>query len=432
MTNYTQYQSVTLDNGLRIVHRTSDSPVMYCGFMVDCGTRDEKGPEMYGMAHFVEHVLFKGTTTRDSWHINNRMESVGGELNAFTTKEETTFYTIGLNKDFDRACNLLCDLICNPTVPQHELEMEREVVIDEIMSYRDTPTELIFDEFENRLFSSSSSNVSWQALGHNILGNEETVRTFDHEKSIRFIDENYTPDRMIFFHQGATPFDKIVKLVEKYFHCTRVSLANREGLPTSDQVNSYRSSLIGGDAASSQPIIIHQDTHQSHVLLGAPTYPIGHEYAAALALLCNILGGPGMNSRLGLELREHRGLVYTVESNINNYTDAGYLGIYFGCDHHDVNRCLKLCHKQLERFQDELLSPRQISNAKKQLGGQLGVAMANMENNAIALAKNLLRLGKVETLEQTCNRINSVSPELINKVACEVFDKALLKTVIIQ
>ena len=432
MTNYTQYQSVTLDNGLRIVHRTSDSPVMYCGFMVDCGTRDEKGPEMYGMAHFVEHVLFKGTTTRDSWHINNRMESVGGELNAFTTKEETTFYTIGLNKDFDRACNMLCDLICNPTVPQHELEMEREVVIDEIMSYRDTPTELIFDEFENRLFSSSSSNVSWQALGHNILGNEETVRTFDHEKSIRFIDENYTPDRMIFFHQGDTPFDKIVKLVEKYFHCTRVPHTHREGLPTSDQVNSYRSSLIGGDVSSSQPIIIHQDTHQSHVLLGAPTYPIGHEYAAALALLCNILGGPGMNSRLGLELREHRGLVYTVESNINNYTDAGYLGIYFGCDHHDVNRCLKLCHKQLERFQDELLSPRQISNAKKQLGGQLGVAMANMENNAIALAKNLLRLGKVETLEQTCNRINSVTPELINKVACEVFDKALLKTVIIQ
>ena len=387
---------------------------------------------MYGMAHFVEHVLFKGTTTRDSWHINNRMESVGGELNAFTTKEETTFYAIGLNKDFDRACNLLCDLICNPTVPQHELEMEREVVIDEIMSYRDTPTELIFDEFENRLFSSSSSNASWSALGHNILGNEETVRTFDHEKSIRFIDENYTPDRMIFFHQGATSFDKIVRLVEKYFHCTRIPHSDREGLPTSDQVNGYRSSLHSESTTLSQPVVIHQDTHQSHVLLGAPTYPIGHEYAAALALLCNILGGPGMNSRLGLELREHRGLVYTVESNINNYTDAGYLGIYFGCDHHDVNHCLKLCHKQLERFQDELLSPRQISNAKKQLGGQLGVAMANMENNAIALAKNLLRLGKVETLEQTCNRINNVTPELIQMVAREVFDKTLLKTVIIQ
>jgi predicted Zn-dependent peptidase len=211
-----------------------------------------------------------------------------------------------------------------------------------------------------------------------------------------------------------------------------VPRARREDAQTYDRVNNYRSSLHSDNTTLQQPIVIHLDTHQSHVLLGAPTYPIGHKYAAALALLCNILGGPGMNSRLGLELREHRGLVYTVESNINNYTDAGYLGIYFGCDHSDVNHCLKLCHKQLERFQNELLTPRQISNAKKQLGGQLGVAMANMENNAIALAKNLLRLGKVETLEQTCNRINSVTPELIQTVAREVFDKALLKTVIIQ
>ena len=392
MTNNTLYQSVTLANGLRIVHRPIETPVMYCGFMVDCGTRDEAGPEDYGMAHFVEHVLFKGTTTRDSWHINNRMESVGGELNAFTTKEETTFYAIGLNKDFARACNLLCDLICNPTVPQHELEMEREVVIDEIMSYRDTPSDLIFDEFENRLF----------------------------------------PDRMVFFHQGTTPFDKVVKTIEKNFLCTRVPQKPRKGAMDIDRVKGYRATLSEGSIDRQQPIVIHQDTHQSHVLLGAPSYPIGHEYAAALALLCNILGGPGMNSRLGLELREHRGLVYTVESNITNYTDAGYLGIYFGCDHQDVNRCLRLCHRQLERFQDERLTPRQISNAQKQLSGQLGVAMANMENNAIALAKNLLRLGRVETLEQTCSRINSVTPELIQTVACEVFDKSLLKTVIIQ
>lgn len=432
MTNNTLYQSVTLANGLRIVHRPIETPVMYCGFMVDCGTRDEAGPEDYGMAHFVEHVLFKGTTTRDSWHINNRMESVGGELNAFTTKEETTFYAIGLNKDFARACNLLCDLICNPTVPQHELEMEREVVIDEIMSYRDTPSDLIFDEFENRLFTSTSPQTSWCALGHNILGNEDTVRTFDHEKCLRFIDENYTPDRMVFFHQGTTPFDKVVKTIEKNFLCTRVPQKPRKGATNVNRVKGYRATLSEGSIDRQQPIVIHQDTHQSHVLLGAPSYPIGHEYAAALALLCNILGGPGMNSRLGLELREHRGLVYTVESNITNYTDAGYLGIYFGCDHQDVNRCLRLCHRQLERFQDERLTPRQISNAQKQLSGQLGVAMANMENNAIALAKNLLRLGRVETLEQTCSRINSVTPELIQTVACEVFDKSLLKTVVIQ
>ncbi|MBR5067959.1 MAG: insulinase family protein [Bacteroidales bacterium] len=432
MTNYTQYQSVTLDNGLRIVHRSSDSPVMYCGFMVDCGTRDEDVPELYGMAHFVEHVLFKGTTTRDSWHINNRMESVGGELNAFTTKEETTFYAIGLNKDFDRATDLLCDMICNPTVPQHELETEREVVIDEIMSYRDTPAELIFDEFENRLFSTSSSQQSWCALGHNILGNEKTVRTFDHVKSLRFIEENYTPDRMVFFHQGATSFDKVVRLVEKYFRCSRAPKGEKDAGQTYDRVKSYRASLIANDTEQPKPIVIDLDTHQSHVLLGVPTYPIGHEHAAALALLCNILGGPGLTSRLGLELREHRGLVYTVESNINNFTDAGYLGIYFGCDHRDVNRCLRVCSRQIERFKNELLSPRQISNAQKQLGGQLGVAMANLENNAIALAKNLLRLGRVETLEQTCNRINSVTPELLKKVAIEIFDERFLKTVIIQ
>jgi predicted Zn-dependent peptidase len=359
------------------------------------------------------------------------MESVGGELNAFTTKEETTFYAIGLNKDFARACNLLCDLICNPTAPQHELEMEREVVIDEIMSYRDTPSELIYDEFENRLFGSSSPETSWHALGHNILGNEETVRTFNHEKSIRFINENYTPDRMIFFHQGETPFDKVVKMVEKNFQCSRVSNVLVES-DTQELANGYRASLLRNNTPQQHPLIINQETHQSHVLLGAPSYPIGHKNAAALALINNILGGPGMNSRLGLELREHRGLVYTVESSITNYTDAGYVGIYFGCDHGDVNRCLKLCHKQLERFQNETLSTRQLSNAQKQLCGQLGVAMANMENNAIALAKNMLRLGRVESLEQTCNRINSVTPELINKVANEVFNKELLKTVIIQ
>ena len=237
---------------------------------------------------------------------------------------------------------------------------------------------------------------------------------------------------MVFFHQGTTPFDKVVKTIEKNFLCSRVPQKPRKGAMDFDRVKGYRATLSEGSIDRQQPIVIHQDTHQSHVLLGAPSYPIGHEYAAALALLCNILGGPGMNSRLGLELREHRGLVYTVESNITNYTDAGYLGIYFGCDHQDVNRCLRLCHRQLERFQNERLTPRQISNAQKQLSGQLGVAMANMENNAIALAKNLLRLGRVETLEQTCSRINSVTPELIQTVACEVFDKSLLKTVIIQ
>lgn len=417
-TSVKQYESLTLPNGLRIVSRKSHSPVTYCGFMVDCGTRSESTPDLFGMAHFVEHILFKGTLHRDSWHINNRMESVGGELNAFTTKEETTFYAIGLNKDFTRSCELLCDLICHATAPQHELEKEQEVVIDEIMSYRDTPSELIFDEFENKLFAGSP-------LGHNILGSEDTVRTFDHDRCIDFIRRFYTPSRLIFFHQGSTSFSRVVSTVEKYFDLPADTLATQ---CPSNGSNMIVPPLLDADALT----VLKRDTHQSHVILGSRTYPIGHPNAAALALLSNILGGPGMNSRLGLELRERRGLVYSVESSNTAYTDAGYFSIYFGCDHHDVKRCLKLCHKQLDLFRNTQLSARMLQNAQNQFCGQLGVGMANLENNAIALAKNMLRLGRVESLEETCNRIQAVTPALINQVANEVFNETLLKTVIIQ
>jgi len=417
-TSVKQYESLTLPNGLRIVSRKSHSPVTYCGFMVDCGTRSESTPDLFGMAHFVEHILFKGTLHRDSWHINNRMESVGGELNAFTTKEETTFYAIGLNKDFTRSCELLCDLICHATAPQHELEKEQEVVIDEIMSYRDTPSELIFDEFENKLFAGSP-------LGHNILGSEDTVRTFDHDRCIDFIRRFYTPSRLIFFHQGSTSFSRVVSTVEKYFDLPADTPAA--------QCPTIGSDLIVPPALDADALtVLKRDTHQSHVILGSRTYPIGHPNAAALALLSNILGGPGMNSRLGLELRERRGLVYSVESSNTAYTDAGYFSIYFGCDHHDVKRCLKLCHKQLDLFRNTQLSARMLQNAQNQFCGQLGVGMANLENNAIALAKNMLRLGRVESLEETCNRIQAVTPALINQVANEVFNETLLKTVIIQ
>lgn len=415
-----QYESLTLQNGLRIVSRKTHSPVTYCGFMVDCGTRSESTPELYGMAHFVEHILFKGTLHRDSWHINNRMESVGGELNAFTTKEETTFYAVGLNKDFTRSCELLCDLICHPTAPQHELDKEQEVVIDEIMSYRDTPSELIYDEFENKLFAGTP-------LGHNILGSEETVRTFDHDRCISFIRQHYTPSRLIFFHQGSTSFQRVVRTVEKYFDQPADNPA------PSNILSAKIATLPQADVANPDPItVLKRDTHQSHVLLGSRTYPIGHPNAAALALLGNILGGPGMNSRLGLELRERRGLVYSVESSNTSYTDSGYFSIYFGCDHHDVKRCLKLCNKQLDFFRHTELSARQLLNAQNQFCGQLGVSMANLENNAIALAKNMLRMGRVESLEQTCQRIKAVTPALINQVANEVFNESMLKTIIIE
>lgn len=410
------YQTVTTSSDLRVVYRHTDTPVCYCGFMFDCGTRHEAGPTQYGMAHFIEHILFKGTQKRDSWHINNRMESVGGELNAFTTKEDTTFYSAFLYHDYDRAIELLCDLVCHPTAPEKELIKEQEVVIDEIMSYRDTPAELIYDEFENNLFASNP-------LGHNILGTEETVRNFHSEECLSFIRHHYTTSRTIFFFQGNIPLDRIVRTLEKWYEprpdfiCTESDdkYASLNVIPTDKELGNTETSH-----------------NQAHVILGAPAYHIGHPNSAALALLNNILGGPGMNSKLNLALREQRGLVYTVESNINNYTDAGYFSIYFGCNHEDVSKCLKLCHTQLDHFRNIEMTPTQLAAAQRQLRGQLGISQANLENNAISLAKNMLRLGRVESLEETCARIDAVTPSLVQQVAYEVFDNSRLLTTIIQ
>lgn len=413
MASKTTYQTFTTSCGLRVVYRHTDTPVSYCGFMFDCGTRHEAGPAQYGMAHFIEHILFKGTTKRDSWHINNRMESVGGELNAFTTKEETTFYSVFLDRDYDRAIELLCDLVCHPTAPERELVKEQEVVIDEIMSYRDTPSELIYDEFENNLFAGNT-------LGHNILGSEETVRTFHSEACLDFIGQHYTTSHAMFFYQGKIAADKVVRSVEKWYEA-RPDAATDKSIAPAVATNGKAVCAAAGP-----------QHNQSHVILGAHAYPIGHKNAAALALLNNILGGPGMNSRLNLALRERRGLVYTVESSITNYTDAGYFCIYFGCDHHDVNKCLKLCHSELEHFRNTKMTPTQLAAAQRQLRGQLGVSMANMENNAIALAKNMLRLGHVESLEETCARIDAVTPLQMQEVANEVFDKERLHVTIIQ
>lgn len=416
---------LTLPNGLRIVHQTADNAVGYCGFMVDCGSRDEESQDIFGMAHFIEHILFKGTKKRNSWHINERMESVGGELNAFTTKEETTFYADFLNHDFERACELLCDLICNPTAPQNELENEQDVVIEEIESYLDNPSELIYDEFENRIFAGLP-------LGHNILGSKDTVKSFDSKKCLSFIDTHYTPDRMIFFSYGTTPFNKVINTVEKYFNTDRCAvnkavstLGNDSAEKLSTDVNNYGQDI-------NTPEVINHSTHQSHVIIGARSYAIGNPKSAALSLINNILGGPGMNTRLNRELREKRGLVYSVESSINNYTDSGYLSIYFGCDHKDVNKCISICETQLARLCEKAFTPRQLEAAKKQLKGQLGVATANLENNAIGLAKKLLRTGHVETLAETCQRIDDVSIAQIQEVANEVFDKNRMKSLLIK
>lgn len=427
--NMFEYHTLTLPSGLRIVHHRIVSNVGYCGFMVDCGTRHEQAPNQYGIAHFVEHILFKGTTSRDAWHINQRMESVGGELNAFTTKEDTTFYSAFLTSDFPRACELLCDLVCHPTAPQHELEKEQEVVIEEIESYRDNPSELVYDVFEEKLFADSS-------LGHNILGSEQTVRSFGHDACMDFIRRNYTPDRMVFFAYGAMTWEVVKKLVTKYFNpnldpndlrangsreASDVCLSNLNANPNLNEKEGQGFDIVGSPTR-----------HQSHCVLGCRTYPYGHPNAAALALINNILGGPGMNSRLNQQLREKRGLVYSVESGLTTYTDTGYFSIYFGCDHDDRDYCLRLCRKELKRIAEIPLSARQLEAAKKQFKGQLGIGTANLENNAIASAKQIMRRGTFESLEDTCARIDAVTSDQILNVASELFAADRLVTAVLE
>ena len=403
----------TLSNGLRVVHIPASTAVSWCGFMVDCGTRDEVSPAQFGLAHFIEHILFKGTEHRDSFHVNQRMESVGGDLNAFTTKENTTFYSVFLSKHFTRACELLCDLIIHSTAPQHEIEKEREVVIDEIESYLDTPSECIFDEFENALFEG-------HPLGHNILGSAGTVRAFDSETCRRFIRQHYRAGNMVFFHYGSTPEAKVLRTLEKYARWPEPE----------EQSTAPRATLV--PAPRHFELRLEQHTHQSHVLLGCPSFPIGDAHSPAMAILNNLLGGQGMNSRLNRELRERRGLVYTVESFVTPFIDTGYFAIYLGCDHKDVGKCLKLCRRELFRLADGELSERQLEAAKTQLKGQQGVATANLENMAVNAAKSLLRLGHVDTLEDSCRRIDSVTPRDLRETARLVFDDARLSTFIIS
>lgn len=409
-----EYHTTTLQNGLRVVHRVTASPVGYCGFMVDCGTRLEADPGQFGMAHFIEHILFKGTRKRDAWHINQRMESVGGELNAFTTKEDTTFYASFLGKDFERACELLSDLVFHATAPQHELEKEQEVVIEEIESYRDNPAELIYDVFENRLFAGTS-------LGHNILGSEETVRSFGHDSCMSFLKRHYVPSRMVFFSYGPMSWDKVLRAVTRY--------AGAEG-----------NGDICAPAAPTQTVWPQEEIptddgevrHQSHCMLGCQTFPYGHPDAAALSLLNNILGGPGMNSRLNQQLREKRGLVYTVESNLSTYTDNGYFCIYFGCDHEDRERCLRLCRRELQKMAEQPLSDRQLRAAQKQLKGQMGISTANLENNALSLAKQIMRQGRVLDLEEICRRVDSVTSLQLQDVAQRLFAPERMHEVVLK
>lgn len=397
-----------LPNGLRIIHKPTLSKVAYCGFAIDAGTRDEEENEQ-GMAHFVEHLIFKGTEKRKAWHILNRMENVGGDLNAYTNKEETVVYSAFLTEHLERAMELLGDIVFHSTFPQHEIEKETEVIIDEIQSYEDTPSELIFDDFEDLIFRN-------HPLGRNILGKPDLLRGFRSEDVLSFTRRYYQPGNMVFFVQGQYDFKKVVRLATKYL----------SDVPAVDVV----SRRVPPPLYVPEQLTIAKDTHQAHVMIGSRGYHAFDDKRTALYLLNNILGGPGMNSRLNVALRERRGLVYTVESNLTSYTDTGAFCIYFGTDLEDMDTCLRLTYKELKRMRDNKMSPSQLAAAKKQLIGQIGVASDNFENNALGMAKTYLHYHKYESSESVFQRIEALTAEQLLEVANEMFAEPYLSTLV--
>lgn len=459
-----KYNTYTLDNGLRIIHLPSDSKVVYCGYQINAGTRNEE-PGEEGLAHFCEHVTFKGTERRKAWHILNCLESVGGDLNAYTNKEGTVYYSAILKEHIARAVDLLTDIVFHSVYPQAEIDKEVEVICDEIESYNDSPAELIYDEFENIIFKGSP-------LGHNILGTAEQVRSFKTEDALRFTRKLYRPDNAIFFAYGDIDFKKLVKLIRKALadddsgkvaenaansvgklaeeklpqisQITQIS-GDENSITTEKSVSSVKSvgpekyPSVGpenypsvGKEIAGQTIVMQKNTHQAHVMIGTRAYDVSDSRRMPLYLLNNMLGGPGMNAKLNLALREHNGLVYTVESTMVAYGDTGIWSIYFGCDEHDVKRCLRLVRKELDKFMQKPLSEPQLNAAKKQIKGQVGVACDNRENFALDFGKSFLHYGWEKNVDRLYEQVDEITAEQIQAVAQELFDKGRLTTLIFK
>ena len=414
-----KYNTYTLDNGLRIIHLPSDSKVVYCGYQINAGTRNEE-PGEEGLAHFCEHVTFKGTERRKAWHILNCLESVGGDLNAYTNKEGTVYYSAILKEHIARAVDLLTDIVFHSVYPQAEIDKEVEVICDEIESYNDSPAELIYDEFENIIFKGSQ-------LGHNILGTAEQVRSFKTEDALRFTRKLYRPDNAIFFAYGDIDFKKLVRLLKKSFLSEeRRVMSEKFNSPEAQTQFNIQHSFEG------QTIVMQKNTHQAHVMIGTRAYDVNDDRRMPLYLLNNMLGGPGMNAKLNLALREHNGLVYTVESTMVAYGDTGVWSIYFGCDEHDVKRCLRLVRKELDKFMLKPLSEAQLKAAKKQIKGQVGVACDNRENFALDFGKSFLHYGWEKNVDRLYEQVDEITAEQIQAVAQELFDKDRLTTLIFR
>ena len=405
----------SIANGLRVLHLADNMPITYIGVAINAGTRDEL-PDESGMAHFVEHLLFKGTKRRRAWHIINWLESVGGQLDAYTTKEETYIYATVPTEYTERAIELLADIVLNSTFPENEIEKERDVVLDEIQSYNDSPSELIYDEFEELLFPHDP-------IGRNILGTEQSLETFNSQRIQAFVRRNYTPDHMVLFAMGNITPEWLLKKVEKYFSLYSPPVlggvpAGGGGLSTRQAPQPYT------PAHRTTP----RDTYQAHCIIGNRGIAMNTDERLTMLLLNNILGGPNMSSRLNLALRERNGLCYTIESNVTNYTDTGVWNIYFGCDPRNLAKAKRLCMQQLDLLCTKPLNDKQLATAKRQLRGQVLIGNQNKENLILGLSKAYLHGLELKPDNEHFRFIDTLTANDLQQLAQRIFNPNQLST----
>lgn len=404
------YQVHSLPNGIRLLFKHSASAITHCCFMVNAGARDEaKGKD--GLAHFIEHMLFKQTARRSTSQILNRLEVVGADLNAYTTKEYTCLHASLLNQHLERAMDLFEDLVFHSTFPDDELQKERGVVLDEIASYLDQPEEAIQDDFEGLLFSG-------HPIGNNILGTPESVNALGKPDIDQFISSNYNTSEMVFGVFGDYDFSRLIRLFSKYF----------EGI----QPNANLKNRLKPDIIQATTLTVKKPISQTHGVIGSRAYHSGHPNKYGLLLLNNLLGGMGMSSRLNLEIREKHGIAYTIESNYTSLTDTGIFSIYFGTDAEKAEKALRLTHKELKKLRDNKLGSVQLQQAKQKFIGQIALAEENRMSLILSMAKSLLDFNRVDSLEEIFEKINRVTAEELLQISNEIFDPAMLSTLLFE
>lgn len=402
------YQIYQLPNGIRIIHKQTNAYVAHCGLTINAGSRDEENGEQ-GLAHFIEHVIFKGTRKRRNHHILSHMENVGGEINAYTTKEDTCIYASFMAPYYKRWFDLLSDIVFNSVFPEKELLKEKDIIIDEINSYKDSPGEQIFDDFDELIFHG-------HPLGRNILGTPAHLKSFNQEKISHFIKRNYSTEEMVICSVGNIDFPRLVKLCEKYFGQMPFTPARKGRTPLGNYLPSQK--------------VIKRRNHQTHCMMGSPAYDANHRLKTSMVLLNNMLGGPGLNSRLNMGIREKHGFCYNIESHYQPYSDTGIFSVYFGTDPDYSEKTMELIRKEMNRFRENRLGSLQLKRARQQLSGQVAISFESNVNEMLSLGKSLLIYNEVDTLEEINRKIDIITSSDILQAANEVFDPESLSMLI--